>query len=144
MKHVELSELESRIDIERAKEAAAKIKKVANSAHSLDIQITFQGMNASEAANFDLPADLLNGIGDMLKLMSMGFPVVISTKAPEMTTAQAAEFLGVSRNFVVCESERGNLICRKVGSHRRYKPEVLEMYLKLHAGKDSMHGEPFE
>lgn len=144
MKPLELQALESRIGIRSAKEAAAKIKQVATSADSLDIQISCQGIDASEVANFQLPAGVLSGICDLLELMARGLPVVISTKAAELTTAQAAKFLGVSRNFVVSESDRGNLICRKVGRHRRYKPDVLARYLKLHAGRDRMQDEPFE
>ena len=46
---------------------------------------------------------------------------------PEMTTTQAAEFLDVSRPFVIKLIKRGQLPCRMVGSHRRIPTAALEV-----------------
>jgi excisionase family DNA binding protein len=46
----------------------------------------------------------------------------------EMTTTQAAEFLDVSRPFVVKLVQRGVLPCRMVGKHRRIPTRALEEY----------------
>jgi excisionase family DNA binding protein len=43
----------------------------------------------------------------------------------EMTTTQAAEFLDVSRSFVIKLITRGELPCRMVGKHRRIPTEAL-------------------
>jgi excisionase family DNA binding protein len=43
----------------------------------------------------------------------------------EMTTSQAAEFLDVSRPFVIKLTEQGELPCRLVGKHRRIPTEAL-------------------
>lgn len=45
-----------------------------------------------------------------------------------MTTNQAAEFLDVSRPFVIKLFERGELPCRMVGKHRRIPSAALEQY----------------
>jgi excisionase family DNA binding protein len=46
----------------------------------------------------------------------------------EMTTTQAAEFLDVSRPFVIKLIERGELPCRMVGKHRRIPSDALLAY----------------
>jgi excisionase family DNA binding protein len=46
----------------------------------------------------------------------------------EMTTNQAAEFLDVSRPFVIKLVQRGELPCRMVGKHRRIPTEALVQY----------------
>jgi excisionase family DNA binding protein len=46
----------------------------------------------------------------------------------EMTTNQAAEFLDVSRPFVIKLVQRGELPCRMVGKHRRIPSEALLRY----------------
>jgi excisionase family DNA binding protein len=46
----------------------------------------------------------------------------------EMTTTQAAEFLDVSRPFVIKLIRRGELPCRMVGKHRRIPSAALLTY----------------
>jgi excisionase family DNA binding protein len=46
----------------------------------------------------------------------------------EMTTNQAAEFLDVSRPFVIKLVQRGELPCRMVGKHRRIPSEAVVQY----------------
>jgi excisionase family DNA binding protein len=46
----------------------------------------------------------------------------------EMTTTQAAEFLDVSRPFVIKLIKRGELPCRLVGTHRRIPTSALVEY----------------
>jgi excisionase family DNA binding protein len=46
----------------------------------------------------------------------------------EMTTTQAAEFLDVSRPFVIKLTQRGELPCRLVGKHRRIPSSALLEY----------------
>lgn len=48
----------------------------------------------------------------------------------EMTTTQAAEFLDVSRPFVIKLIKRGELPCRMVGKHRRIPIDALQEYRK--------------
>jgi excisionase family DNA binding protein len=47
---------------------------------------------------------------------------------PEMTTFQAAEFLGVSRQFVSKLLRQGKLPFRKVGTHHRIPLDALRRY----------------
>lgn len=61
----------------------------------------------------------------------------------EMTTNEAAEFLDVSRPFVIKLIRNGELPCRMVGKHRRVPSEALvsyreKMYLQAKAAADEM------
>jgi excisionase family DNA binding protein len=51
-----------------------------------------------------------------------------SSLPPEMTTTQAAEFLDVSRPFVIKLTKRGELPYRLVGTHRRIPSTALLEY----------------
>jgi excisionase family DNA binding protein len=53
---------------------------------------------------------------------------MMSSLPPEMTTNQAAEFLDVSRPFVIKLTERGELPYRLVGTHRRIPSTALLEY----------------
>jgi excisionase family DNA binding protein len=53
---------------------------------------------------------------------------LLQPQPPEMTTTQAAEFLDVSRPFVIKLVSRGELPCRMVGKHRRIPTGALRDY----------------
>src|SRR5690349_18184144 len=53
---------------------------------------------------------------------------LLQPQAAEMTTTQAAEFLDVSRPFVIKLVKRGELPCRMVGKHRRIPTGALRDY----------------
>jgi excisionase family DNA binding protein len=53
---------------------------------------------------------------------------LVSPLPPEMTTTQAAEFLDVSRPFVIKLVRRRELPCRMVGKHRRIPSAALVEY----------------
>jgi excisionase family DNA binding protein len=58
-------------------------------------------------------------IGQLLGLMSEGKPFALMPEKQELTTVEAANFLNVSRPFVIKEIDAGRLAHRMVGSHRR-------------------------
>lgn len=76
----------------------------------------------------ELPPAALKLIGQVLGVMSEGRPVVLMPTEQELTTVEAANFLNVSRPFVIKEMESGRLPHRKVGSHRRISMEDLLAY----------------
>lgn len=78
----------------------------------------------------ELPPAALKLIGRLLGLLSerRAFALIPSTQ--ELTTVEAANFLNVSRPFVIKEIEGGRLPHRKVGSHRRIAFEDLLTYAK--------------
>jgi len=60
--------------------------------------------------------------------MSEGRAAMLVPADQEFTTVEAANFLNVSRPFVIKEIESGRLPHRKVGSHRRIAFEDLMAY----------------
>lgn len=76
----------------------------------------------------EVPPAALKLIGQLLEAMSEGRPIVLMPTEQEFTTVEAANFLNVSRPFVIKEIEAGRLPHRKVGSHRRITLEDLLPY----------------
>ena len=75
-----------------------------------------------------MPPQALRLFGQILGAMSEGRAVTIVPADREFTTMEAANYLKVSRPFVIKEIEAGNLQCRMVGTHRRIALEDLQAY----------------
>ena len=66
-----------------------------------------------------IPLSAFRLLADILTEMSKGNTVTFIPIQAELTTQQAADFLNVSRPFVVKMIEEKKLPCPKVGTHRR-------------------------
>ena len=75
-----------------------------------------------------LPPVALRLMAQVLGLMGEGRPIVLMPTRHEMTTNDVANFLNVSRPFVIKEVEAGRLAHRKVGTHRRIAYEDAVAY----------------
>ncbi|HSV69124.1 MAG TPA: helix-turn-helix domain-containing protein [Methylibium sp.] len=101
--------------------------------HSRAAVITLTS-DTGDAPSVSVPTKTLRFIADVLGALSERQPVVFMPPRREMSTVEAANFLNVSRPFVIKEIEAGRLPHRKVGSHRRIAFEDLMRYAsEMHA-----------
>lgn len=97
--------------------------------HSRAATITLEGDDGAIPA-IQLPPQALRLIAQVLGTMSERRPVVLMPAKQEMSTVEAANYLNVSRPFVIKEIEAGRLKHRMVGSHRRIEFEDLDAYAR--------------
>jgi excisionase family DNA binding protein len=77
-----------------------------------------------------VPPQVLRVLARVLGLMAKGQPVTLVPEKQELSTVEAANFLNVSRPFVIKEIEEGRLPHRMVGTHRRILFADLMEYAK--------------
>ena len=98
-----------------ARTAADRLKAVAQANES--IKITVDGKEDNKVV-VPLPARAVALIYEVLEAMANRTPMSLIPYAAELTTQQAADYLNVSRPYLVRQLEAGKLEFRKVGSHR--------------------------
>jgi excisionase family DNA binding protein len=112
-------------DREMVRVAQRCIMAALDHSHAAAITLT---TDTGEHPTVELPPAALRLIGQLLGAMSEGRPIVLMPTQQELTTVEAANFLNVSRPFIIKEIESGRLPHRKVGSHRRIALEDLLHY----------------
>lgn len=76
----------------------------------------------------DLPPSVARGLLAVLGTLAKGNAVAVVPADNELTTQEAADLLGVSRTYLVRLTDRGDLPCRWVGTHRRLRVEDVISY----------------
>lgn len=88
----------------------------------------------AEAKQLEVPKSLYEPLCQLLEAMASGKVVYMIPEDYLMTTQQAAEFLNVSRPYLVKLLDQNEIPCVKVGSHRRiHAQDVLEYKRKRDA-----------
>ena len=96
-----------------AREALAKLKSVAAEGTEIGLRV------ARKPNVVPLPARAVALIVDVLTAMADRKPVSVVPHEAELTTKQAADFLNVSRPYLVGLLDKGEIKHRVVGTHRR-------------------------
>ncbi|MGH7728305.1 MAG: excisionase family DNA-binding protein [Vulcanimicrobiaceae bacterium] len=74
-----------------------------------------------------LPPSLYKALRDAVAILLNGDAVVISPLHRRLTTTEAGDLLGVSRQYLTRLIDRGEIPCDRTGRHRRLRlSEVLE------------------
>lgn len=116
----------SKKDIEMARIAQRCIMESLDHSRAAAITLT---TDTGEHPQVDLPPAALRFIGQLLGAMSEGRPITLMPSKQEFSTVEAANFINVSRPFVIKEIEAGRLEHRMVGTHRRIPFEGLVNYM---------------
>ena len=90
------------------------------------LTLTVAGAHGRETVQ--LPPSVGALLLEILQHMAAGSVVGVLRRDAELTTQQAADYLNVSRPFLVGLLEAGDVPFRKVGTHRRVRFEDLRRY----------------
>ncbi|MEZ5436730.1 MAG: helix-turn-helix domain-containing protein [Lysobacteraceae bacterium] len=119
-------------EIELASSAHQRIARCLDQVRAVTIRVTADNGNLPPV---EVPVAALPFIGEMLGAMSQGKAVTVMSYDREMTTAEAARFLNVSRQFVIREMEAGRIPFRQTGAHRLADFEDLVRYRRQIAAR---------
>lgn len=95
--------------------------------HSRAATITIESDDGS-FPSVQVPPQILRILGQTLGLMARHQPIMLVPEKQEFSTVEAANFLNVSRPFLIKEIEAGKLAHRMVGTHRRIRFSDLMLY----------------
>ena len=110
----------SKEDIERARISGQRLAPIAKKGRPLTLRVRDAGQKEE---TIELPAGAVKLLQAILEDMASGRAVTIVPQNAELTTQQAADFLNVSRPFLVQLLEQKKLPFRLVGTHRRIRFE---------------------
>jgi excisionase family DNA binding protein len=75
-----------------------------------------------------LPASAGNLLYEILRQMAAGNTVSVHSLSAELTTQQAADYLNVSRPYLIKLLDEGHIPSYKVGTHRRVRLGDIATY----------------
>jgi excisionase family DNA binding protein len=108
-----------------AEESSRRLASLLSGHKNLSIQVLDEGQKEEK---FFLPLFVLRLLSEVLMEVAKGNAVTLIPIHAELTTQQAADFLNVSRPFLVRLLDEGKISCRKVGTHRRILFQDLKEY----------------
>jgi excisionase family DNA binding protein len=113
-------------DAELAQRAARRIGEYLTTHPGAD-PVTINGELAGDDA-LVVPREAAVLLAQVLGYLASGEGVAVMPESAELTTQQAAEFLNVSRPYLIKLLETGKIPFRLVGTHRRVRFRDLREY----------------
>jgi len=107
-----------------ARASSQRLMPLARSGRPLTIRVPDAGPEQA----IKLPAGAVKLLAKILEDMAAGRAVMILPQDAELTTQQAADFLNVSRPFLIRLLEDSRIPFRLVGTHRRIRFEDMLRY----------------
>ena len=114
-----MSILPSKEDVELARASGQRLARLARRGRPLTLRVR----NAGQEETIELPGGAVKLLQAILEDMASGRAVTIVPQNAELTTQRAADFLNVSRPFLIRLLEQKKLPFRLVGTHRRIRFE---------------------
>ena len=111
-------------DAEVARASSERLAAFLRADRALTLSVA--GEHARETV--ELPPSVVALLLEILEDMAAGSAVAVLRRETELTTQQAADYLNVSRPFLVGLLEAGDVPFRKVGTHRRVRFADLRRY----------------
>ncbi len=90
--------------------------------------VSLRPVDPTSKQTVTLPAEAFRLLVEIVNQMASGNAVGVIPMHAEVTTQQAADFLEVSRPYLISVLEAGKLPFRKVGTHRRVRMADLVSY----------------
>ena len=118
----------SREEVELARASGQRLAPLARLGRPVTLRVRDAGPGETIDETIELPAGAVKLLVEILDDMASGRAVTIVPKNAELTTQQAADFLNVSRPFLIQLLEEKKIPCRKVGTHRRVRFEDVRHY----------------
>lgn len=127
-----MTNLPSKADVELARASGQRLASLARTGKPLTMRVR----DAGQEQTIELPAGAVKLLIGILEDMASGRAVTIVPQNAELTTQQAADFLNVSRPFLIQLLDEKKLPFRMVGTHRRVCFEdVLSYKQAIDAGR---------
>jgi excisionase family DNA binding protein len=115
-------------EAEMAATARALLVAALDHSNAPRIRLTLESAEGTQAPVLEVPPRALRFFADVLRQMALREPLLVMPQKAQMTTQAAANFLNVSRPFVIKEIDAGHLRCHMVNTHRRIDFEELVRY----------------
>ncbi|MFC0339790.1 helix-turn-helix domain-containing protein [Paracoccus niistensis] len=109
-----------------ARRAADSLKAVAEAHES--VKVSIDPLEGGPKIIVPLPAPAVAMFHAVLEAMANRTPISLIPYEAELSTQQAADYLNVSRPYLVRKLDAGELPSRKVGTHRRVQFSDLVAY----------------
>lgn len=131
-----LKEHRASVQITAQKHETLSIKRLER---ILDAENSQPRLVASTGEEILLPESVYNALRQVIHAMASGQAIIIVPHDREMTTQEAADFLNVSRPYLIKLLEQEEIPYIKVGSHRRVRSQDIMAYKKQRDAQRRKH-----